>query len=63
MQVSIKFQVATKGVRNDDDEHGNAIFHFYPLLNSVSTKHWQVVEEMVDLDWDSRLPRSHSHPR
>lgn len=47
MQVSIEFQVAAKGMRNDNDEHGNAIFHIYPLLNYVSTKHWQVVEEMA----------------
>jgi len=43
VQVSIEFQVAAKGVWNDNDEHGNAIFHIYPLLNYLSTEHWQVV--------------------
>jgi len=47
MQVSIKFQVAAKSVRHDDDEHSNAILHVYPLLNHINTKHWQVVEEMA----------------
>ena len=45
--MSIEFQVSAKGVRNDNDEHGNAIFHIYPLLNYLSTERWQVVEEMA----------------
>jgi hypothetical protein len=58
MQVSIEFQVAAKSVRDDDDENANAISHVYPLLNHVSTEHWQVVEEMaVSLEDAPKLSR------
>jgi hypothetical protein len=47
VQVSIEFKVAAKSVWNDDHEHANTIFHSYPLLNHVSTKHWQVMQQMA----------------
>jgi hypothetical protein len=47
MQVGIKFQVTAKSVRDDDDKHSNAELPVYPLLDDVSTKCWQVIDEVA----------------
>jgi hypothetical protein len=57
VEVCIELQVSTESVRNNDDEHSDAVLHFYPLLNHVSAKNWQVVEEMaVSFEETPELP-------